>query len=224
MASGWEAAPFDDSTWEKWACNDMYRLLEPSQLQAVTRWFELHKNSALTRSRRPSDHWDRLRALKIPVYGTSRIPVSRRRQLPLDRLRAMGRSYYTCTFAYQIALALLEGVQALALYGVALTGSREAIVERPCVEWWLGYAEGRGVTVTVHPTNEYGEGLLQAPYRYAVDDPHERRHAYLCVERHHLQSVAWLQSEYCRLIMTTPPRKDQLIDAELDRLVDATRT
>jgi hypothetical protein len=84
---------------------------------------------------------------------------------PLGRARRI-RDFFTCTFAYQIALALMEGFEEIVLVGVDLAAGtqRERTVERACVEWWVGFAEGRGVKVT------YPKGMLLTmhPFHYGA--------------------------------------------------------
>ena len=88
-------------------------------------------------------------------------------RFPLDRIKAAGlrTEYLTCTFAAQIMLALADGFATIGLWGVELhLGSpRERFVERACVEYWLGVADGRGVEVVNR------SGLSRQPYVYGYD-------------------------------------------------------
>jgi len=82
---------------------------------------------------------------------------------PLKAIMALGyREYFSCTFAYQIALAIYEGYTEIGLYGIELfNGSpRERLLERACVEYWIGVAQGRGITI-----NEFS-GLAKQHYLY----------------------------------------------------------
>ena len=147
----------------------MWGLNEITQERADA-WFELHPHSV------QSEHdlaW--LAQCQSPCYvldidewhGLIPHPV----RFPLARLRAAGfRDYYTATFCYQIALALLDGFEMIGLYGVELYyGSpRERLVERACVEYWLGVADGRGVEVVNR------SGLSQQPYLYGYDYEKEK--------------------------------------------------
>lgn len=199
-APGFEAAPFGQPDWEVWGLNDLYLKLTAERLASVTRWFELHGDTPLTRSRRAADHWDKLAALTMPVYTFFSLPTVpsaiRFPQAIVDR----GPNYFSCTMAYQIALALSEGATDIALFGISLTGAREALVERPCVDYWLGYAEGRGVNTSVHQESAHGYGLWHhRPYRYALDDEAERRDAYWMVRTHALTVPSWVWQEESRL-------------------------
>ena len=201
-AAGWERAPFNKKDWEVWGLNDAYlRLTDDHGHLRADRWFEIHPNSALTQRRRPPDHQKRLADMTIPVYSLyagNPWRVKQPKQLPLPTLVKTGRDYFACTVAYQIALALSEGVKELAIYGVALVGAREALVERPCVEWWLGLAEGRGVRVTIDHDEPIGLG--RQAYAYGLQDQEERRAAAAFVQWHNLQGQSWLYTEAERIL------------------------
>lgn len=93
-------------------------------------------------------------------------------QYPLARLKAAGLrdDYFTCTFAYQVALGVLDGFEAIGLWGVELYdgSARERLVERCCVAYWLGVAEGRGVKIVTD-----GRVAWQ-PYLYGYDYDKEK--------------------------------------------------
>ena len=60
-----------------------------------------------------------------------------------------GRDYFTSSIAYMIAVALLDGFQEIAIYGVNLAIGDEWFYQKACAEWWIGLAEGKGVAVYV---------------------------------------------------------------------------
>lgn len=210
-ASGWEMAPFEDPSFDIWGLNDLYQQLDPSQLACVRRWFELHPDTESTAARRPANHWKNLAQLGIPVYTFSDVPVPSAVRFPLDLAISAGREYFACTMAYQIALAIAEGADTINLYGIVLCGTlREAVVERPCVEWWLGLAEGRGVSVSVcHP---YPYGLGRHRYRYALDDHDERSDVRVYCCAHYDRAFEWLLAEAIR--ETVVQTRRQMLDAE----------
>ena len=191
-ASGWERAPWDDPEWEMWGLNDGY--LQHGADRHCTRWFELHGDTPLTRARRRYDHFERIAEMEIPVYYLHGAPPAPQAlKLDVEPLARIGRDYFACTNAYQIALALSEGFTSIALYGTPLMSAREAAVERPCVSWWLGLAEGRGVTVTVD--HDFKAALLVHPHRYAYHDAEERETTYwLCKELYN-GLYEWLDRE-----------------------------
>ena len=202
-SSGWRGVLALDSSWEVWSCNQLYRLGAGALASRATRWWEIHGYTPLTKARRPIDHWQKLEDLQIPIYTLFDLPgITNVRVVPVEAFATAYQDYFACTFAYQIAQALFEGVTDLRLYGVALIGDREALVEAKCVDWWLGYAEGRGVRVGNYHDSEYGLG--KQPYRYAYNDQAERYLAYRFAYAHHLQTEKWMHYEEMRLRVRRP--------------------
>ena len=147
--------PWHDETWEIWGINNFWNAMrDPSDRLRADRWFELHPPTDDIQD--PHDMaW--LRECPVPIYTTEPFPQNPNAVVfPINMLAKKFRDYFACTFAYQIALALHEGFRELAVHGLELAygTQREATVERACVNWWLGYAEGCGMTVTV-PSNDF---------------------------------------------------------------------
>lgn len=176
-------APWDDDSWCFFAINEIAQ-------EKTHRHFELHPRSVQSVS---DLAW--LKTCPVPCYvldiaewRVGEIPHAV--QYPLERVleRTGGRRYATCTFAYQAALALAEGFEEIGLWGVDLSlgTARERLVEAPCVEYWLGLAEGRGVKVTLPP----GATLLRRDYLYGYQYDEEKRRI----------------EEVCReMLLTIPP-------------------
>ena len=163
-------APLEDPTWEVWSLNRILPLDVQGRFRS-DRWFELHPWSAQDDA---DIAW--LRENPVPCYTLDSWPwIPHSVRFPVERIHAaFPRRYYTCTFAFQIALALIEGVQEIGLWGVDLPlGSpRERTVERACVEYWLGVAEGRGVTITLPEDCT----MLWRPWLYGYDYYQEDEH------------------------------------------------
>lgn len=199
---GWREALSLDDSWEIWGLNNEYRLGDGELATRATRWFELHGDTPLTRARRPAKHWDRLANLGIPIYTLYDLPgVKTAIPFPIDIVANL-RDYFACTFAYQIGLALVEGATAIHMYGTPLIGAREALVERPCVEWWLGFAHGRQIETEIIHQKEYGLG--RQPYRYAYNDQAERYLAYRFAYQHAADVTEWINYEEMRLNIKRP--------------------
>ena len=86
----------------------------------------------------------------IPIYVLNcdeTIPLGV--SYPLERVsKTVPYNYFTSTFAYQLALAIIEGFTNIILHGIQFTGGRERLVEKACLEYWIGVARGHGITVT----------------------------------------------------------------------------
>lgn len=166
---GANEAPLDDPTWEVWALNLVPPLDSEGRLRC-DRWFDLHQREAQT-----ADDLRWIEKCPVPIYvppdlvGASPVAV----RFPLEAIERVFPSYWACTFAYQIALALHEGKKAIGLYGVELAYGtlRERTVEWACVSWWIGYAEGLGVEIHLPSRSLMGRHF----HRYGVEYRAEKR-------------------------------------------------
>ncbi len=158
-------APFNDREWEVWGCNSLWNFCKDKHGDfRADKWFEMHPMSVQT----PEE----LRAIHdcpIPIYHLGdatqeQAPHGTTYPLP-EILEVFPYQYFTCTFAYQIALALYQGFTTIGLFGVELDHgtARERMVEKACVEFWIGIALGSGVQVATpegsrlaHQSNRYG--------------------------------------------------------------------
>jgi hypothetical protein len=153
-------APWHDSTWELWShasCRHKCER-EPDVL------FDLHPPELW---RNPSKKfWDRtyvkwLKQSHIPIYMQDHykdIPASIR--YPFETMiTEFPKGYMTNHVAYMMALALMEGVTHIGLYGCHYDSNSEYGPQRGCAEYWCGVAEGRGVQVLIPP----GCDLLMKP-------------------------------------------------------------
>jgi hypothetical protein len=117
------------------------------------RWFQLHPPvwKGLPFYGRSLEHMKFLETCGVPLYmryPSPGFPTS----LPYpyeDVYASIGRRYLTSTGAHAVALAIHEQVDEIKLYGVNLASNTEYVEQRPCIEWLLGLAEGRGIKVDV---------------------------------------------------------------------------
>lgn len=175
----------EDPAWEIWGLNNGYELpfyYDRQRRLRTERWFEMHPVSV-----QPANdlHW--LHACPVPIYvldlndpvpgGYSPHAV----QFPLAECEALFPKmppFWASTFAYQVALAILEGFTDIALLGLDMGTPREWLFERPNLLFWAGYAAGRGVKLTWPTTStvfQHG-GMAgvslhaeQRPLRYGYD-------------------------------------------------------
>jgi hypothetical protein len=144
-------APWRDETWEIWG-------MPWISCPRVTRLFDIHSQA----------RWDEPSMLKdedwigmyretypdVPVYcdpsrmGVFLNPVA----FPLEEVCAsLPIQYLENTIAYELALAIHEGVDEIGLWGIHMMGSGEYAAERPSVAYLVGLAQGRGIKVTIPP-------------------------------------------------------------------------
>ncbi len=146
---GDDPPPLDDSEWDVWGCNSLWRRHLDSQGRfRADDWFEMHPLSVQT----AQEHRD-MTECPVNLYVLGETFEYNWTTYPLDKVREYfgPRDYFTVTFAYQIALALMNDYEEIGLYGVELwQGSvREMRVELPCLNYWLGVAFGQGTKITL---------------------------------------------------------------------------
>ncbi len=143
---GRDEAPLDDPSWDVWALNVIPPVDSLGRMRADL-WFEIHERHAQS-----NDDMRWIKKCPVPIVVPPSLMSANKNAvaLPFRRmLKEFPWAPYACTFAYQLAMALLMGYETIGLFGVELAygDARERTVEWACVNWWIGYAEGRGVKV-----------------------------------------------------------------------------
>jgi hypothetical protein len=87
--------------------------------------------------------------------------IPKSREYPIDAvIRQTGVDYFTCTVAYMLAHAIVEGYEEIVLHGMYHnTDSREYMIHKPCMEFWIGMALGMGRQLRIS-----GETALCKPF------------------------------------------------------------
>lgn len=184
---GKRLAPTDDPAWEIWSLNGSLMTDTTGRFRA-DRWFDLHEMHAQSAA---DLEW--IAACPVPIYLVPqafqraglrahevelsadgvvllcRTPIC----YPLDAIETHYGSYFACSFAYMIALALLDGMDVIGLYGCELAygTERERTVEYANVSWWLGYAEGHGIEIQLPADSTLG----RHPARYGIEYDAEKQ-------------------------------------------------
>ena len=144
-------APWRDTEWEIWG-------MPWISCPRVTRLFDIHTQERWAECKTQKDedwlgHY-RENCLDVPVYcDPSRFHVFNKPvEFPFEKIKIILPFYYLeNTIAYEIALAIYEGVDEIGLWGIHMMGSGEYIEERPSVTYLIGLAQGRGIKVTIAP-------------------------------------------------------------------------
>lgn len=155
--------PFDD---EVWAVNMAYARIHKMGGR-LDKLFTSHKPGlypTLAGTRFVVDHsvyiprkmhWeliDQLIGFGLDVLSLHKIKGVRIRRYPLKRIiKKFGCDYFTCTMCYMIAYAIDKGYTKIRLYGVDMMTKDEFKYERGGVEYWIGYARGKGIEVEIPP-------------------------------------------------------------------------
>lgn len=188
-------APWTDESYDMWGINDLYLWMEEQakvagwgDIYASGRlsWFQLHRTTSgdqpfKTGARDPK-HVEWLQAGKCPIWmwkTYKEFPTSM--AYPIHAiLKEFPRAYINNSISWQIALAMHLGYKHIALYGIdmaldGVTGESEYAHQRPSVEYYIGIAEGRGITVEIPELSE----LCRVGYLYGWDNPSVGRQKYV---------------------------------------------
>jgi hypothetical protein len=112
-------------------------------------WFEMHDRSLW--ERRGADYLALLRDSDVPIYMQRQEPdIPMSRAYPLGPVSKLTGDYFNSSIAYMLGLAILERRDVM-IYGVDNHTEDEWAYERPCNEYLIGVARGRGLKVWIHP-------------------------------------------------------------------------
>lgn len=151
--------PDEFSGRELWTCNNCWS----GSMDDVTRWYEIHPRE--DRPGRSDFYWSLLERHSDKVWTFFDATCPGANIVPWAELLAWApRRYFTSSLAWMIAQAIYEGVSSIEVRGLEFASVAERWYERPCVEWWLGYAQGKGIEVI----SKADSSLLQGDSLYGL--------------------------------------------------------
>ena len=161
--------PWDDPTWEIWA-----HASSAPYCERVDRYFDLHPKKFWVKGKKWEPNYYRwLKQLDTPIFMQRHYhEIPRSIAYPKTRVLSEFRRYFTSQAAWMIALALTEGVTHIGLFGVHYANDQEHAAQRAGAEYWLGVAEGRGVTLVLPE----GNPILRTPSRLYGYESHDEGH------------------------------------------------
>jgi len=145
--NGWENAPQDGNTWGVHSLClrrpvkmvfDMHRIGDSEYLDNLTAVERIEQEKVF-------DYVIENNVPLVTLKKLDNIPSSI--EFPLDK---MPLGYSECSIVYMIVYAILEGATEIDMYGVLMATDEEYNIQRKSVEYWIGYARGRYITVTIH--------------------------------------------------------------------------
>jgi len=133
-------APYNDECYEIWSLNE-------HEIPRYDVMFELHPMEVQNEK-----ELDFLYHCEKPVYVLEETPlVPKGIVYPLEDIleNLWAIDYFTCTMAYQIALAIHLGFKYIELWGMNMDvgSSRERTIESACIQCWFGIAKGLGIDI-----------------------------------------------------------------------------
>jgi hypothetical protein len=231
----WVRAPWNDPTWEKWLHSSCFEGVPPDK---VDRWFEVHRPDVRAGEKTWSTRYrtwltggdcDK-RTRRAPVYVLDKFPRMKRgvpkitnRQIPnkviiprakiekfLQSKGAVKQEYTTSTAVWMFKQAMFENVSNIGIWGITYNEHAEYIVQRPCMEHWIGFARALGITVYVTPSSS----LCRDEHIYGFDGPHKNLVHTMQPFRAEAKPVTVRQALGMEAMHNVPPFIQQLIDRE----------
>ena len=209
---------------ELWGLNELYRYMP---IERFHRWFEIHGREYLSVDGEGKKHIEDLKSAlgALPIYMQKRhedIPCSVR--FPIGELidhfggaDAIGADYFTNCPAEMLAFAIALGYGEIHMYGIDMAQDSEYATQRPCCEYWLGIARGKGVTVYVPRTSD----LLKCVGTYGYEDAGsdlsrkiQSRLKFLHVmDNERLDNLRKLDAQYQQQVVVLGDRKQRAVGA-----------
>ena len=165
--------PVDDPSWIIVGLNQLYRHMPRADV-----WYDIHLNWEQDNVD-GTDHEGWIKSCGIPVFMSNppgHFPTAMR--YPVERLiQKHGIDYFTSTVSFMVAWAIdcidrkvaetgdAYSNYTIGVFGIDLIVGTEYEVQKACVEYWLGIAEGRGITLALPPQS----ALLKQAYRYGYE-------------------------------------------------------
>ncbi len=157
-------APFADPTWQIWGCSPG----NMGVLPRVDAWFEIHGNLLWPENKHygePYINW--LKQQAFPIYMQNQEFVPNATPLPKAELvKEFGPYFFTSSFAWMMALAMLKGAKEVSLYGIDMASRDEYILQRPGAYYFFEEAKRRGVKMSA----PYESDIMQPPGLYGFSE------------------------------------------------------
>lgn len=157
-------APFADPSWQIWGCSPGNMGILPR----VNAWFEVHGNLLWPKNQHygePYLNW--LKQQTFPIYMQNQELVPNAISLPKTELvKEFGPYFFTSSFSWMMAMAMLKGAKEVALYGIDMASRDEYILQRPGAYFFFMEAQKRGVKMTAPHESD----IMQPPGLYGFSE------------------------------------------------------
>ncbi len=154
-----------DESWEVWGCNATYQMISGVDLH-----FEMHDIGYLQNLGITDEYVEFMKFKGNNLILNNYYPeFPEARRYPIEEICArFNIKYFNNTIAYMAALALMnEDLEDLALLGIDMAASTEYAHQRPCLEYYLGWASARGIRLTIPDICP----ILKTTHLYGIEKP-----------------------------------------------------
>lgn len=159
---------------EIWAMNQTYKVAKRIDKLFIT-------DPRINFTGKQNHDFDEINGLGIPIVSLHHFPeIKNFEAFPWDdAVEEFKTEFYTNTVCYMLAYAIYNGYEKIDMYGIDMATQREYILERGGIEFWVGFAMGRGIEVTNTKGSMVCKPAMGVPYghKYSVDmravDPYD---------------------------------------------------
>ena len=142
-------------------------------LSQVDRFFEVHTREHLQRRARTAyfQHLQWMQEFNGPVYMLEVDPnIPNAVAMPIEEMTKKffpfgEHPYFTSSVSYMLALAIMEEPDEIKLFGIDFATKEERTHQRAGTEYFIGWAAGAGIRVTVPATSPIMKGALYGARR-----------------------------------------------------------
>lgn len=181
-----------DESWQVWGCNASYQMISGADLH-----FEMHdipylENLGITAEYKEfmkfkgkdlvlNNHYEEFP--EATIYPINEV---------LKFFNHEKEPYFNNTIAYMVALALAQNpdLTDIGLFGIDMAATTEYAHQRPCLEYYLGWASAKGIRLTIPDVCP----VLKTTHLYGIEKPP----AYIKIARQRKDELDKLAIKYAR--------------------------
>ncbi len=166
-APTWQAAPFDDPTWEIWGIFGVALVSK-----RLTRLFELHDKSIIepmVKQFSPDGrYWDVCKKMGADFCtkdAYEQAPEATR--FNFDKKIEKYGKYFASSASWMLAEAIDQNPAEIAIYGINMAADEEYAHQKPSLSYLIGWAKAQGIKITIPSSSE----LMALTHMYGVEAP-----------------------------------------------------
>jgi len=165
MAASRLSCTFDG---EVWGVNNGYRQAR-QQNGYLTKLFLAHQQ-VIDGAGDLNFDWNEINETGAEIISIHQIDELKRLvRYPLKEItEAFGTDYFSDTICYMLAYAIYHKYQRIYMYGVDMKTTGEYWAEKGGVEYWIGFARGKGIDVITQDESELLKTITGKPYGFEM--------------------------------------------------------
>jgi len=154
-----ENAPYNDNCFDIWTVASGLFL---SGIKRIDKVFEIHRKDEYLQ-----DTHVVIYKIEIPVYTQKKDnKIKNNLIFPINKIIEKYGEYITNSYTYMLLFAIEQGYKEIWFYGIDFETEREKTIERPNLEYWIGYFRGKGIKIEFYEKNN----LLKSKCVYGIDN------------------------------------------------------